>query len=48
MPRTSSKWQKIADDILGKGKKKPSTTADKAKESDKEARLIFEESVRTR
>jgi hypothetical protein len=48
MPRTSSKWQKISDEILGKSKKKPTTTADKAKESDKEARLIFEESVKSR
>ena len=40
MPRTSSKCQKIAEDVLGKKKKSGS---DKAKDSKKEQRLTVEE-----
>lgn len=43
MPRTSSKCQKISDDILGKKKK---SGKDKAKDSEKERGLTFEESFK--
>lgn len=46
MPRTSNKCQKIADDILGK-KKKPGTKKE-PQESEKDARLTFEESSRVK
>ena len=46
MPRSNDKCQKIVDDILGKKHKKSGKGP--KKESDKEARLTFEETAKAK
>jgi len=48
MPRTNEKCQKIADNILGKKKKRPSSVKGIEKKDEKDRRLTFEETSKVK